>query len=88
MRDTFQEEATEAGGVEEKKERARDDAKVSGLSDWKEGGAIDRNRDLWGRSWLEKQIEMQPLNYETETQKRGQERKNCKSSVENMKAEG
>ena len=52
MRAMFQEEATETGEVEEKKERVRDDAKVSDLDDWKKDGVTDRNRDAWGRRWL------------------------------------
>ena len=48
MRAMFQEEATETGEVEEKKERVRDDAKVSDLDDWKKDGVIDRNRDVGG----------------------------------------
>lgn len=84
MRDAFQEEATETCDlldVEEKKERVRDDARVSDLGGWKSDGVIDRNRGMWRRSWLpgrlrsweEKQVGMQQLKYETQFQERGQE---------------
>lgn len=99
MRAMFQEEATETGEVEEKKERVRDDAKVSDLDNWKKDGVIDRNRDVGGgeagfllssRSWEEKPVEMQRLKYETEIRKRGHERNTIVSHqpVEDMKAEG
>ena len=58
LRDLSQEEATEAGGVEEKEERVRGDAKVSDLGDWKSDGVIDRNRDMSGRSWLPAESEV------------------------------
>lgn len=92
LRNMFQEEATEVGGVEEKKER------VSDLGDCKNGGAVDRNRDLWGGGWLPVEfdlmggktgrhaaVEMQ----NRDSEKRSREKENCKSqTVENMKTEG